>query len=431
MNRNARARGPRGEQAVAMLAFFLLFPGFFFYHTLLGLGAMGAFLGGFFAPAALLVVLPLAYMYFMRIRRDRNWLTKADIAYGIYIAYFSTIVAANAALGGKTAHVVHHSLGILFLVTVFFIFKAIDFGGGQFRRIALLSLFGMSGIVFYYSIDGVFYLGALGVAKDADSLATYQGFSRSYLFTFVPVIAFTRSPWLRLMLYGLGATTLFFNTARSEFVALIFLIPVIEFYRSNNKLIVAFVLAVVVVTIKIYLAELMEFLPHNRILELLDLSQSTSANKRHYLTVYAIQTIYHHPFFGDFGSYPPGLYAHNVLSAWVDLGFLGVTYLLAMLICPAIVMFIHDYFINRNNPHFILPFSLACIAVLLLLTSHFFTDMLVGATLGCYSTYWYARNHAKQQRLLRGMQYPAARRVRGGVLLAGHAWPKNQGFRRP
>lgn len=395
--------GPKGEQAVAILAFFLLFPCFFFYHTLLGLGVMSAFLGGFFAPAALLVVLPLAAMYVRRLRRNPNWLTRPDIAFGIYIAYFFAIVATHGVLGGKMIHVVHHILGILFLVNVFFIFKAIDFSGKLFRRIALLSLFAMSAIVFSYSIDGVFYLGALGMAKDAESLATYQGFSRSYLFTFVPLLAYTRAPWLRLLLYGIAAPTLFFNTARSEFVALIFLIPIIEFYHSRNKLVVAFVLAAILITVKIYLDDIMEFLPNNRILELFDLSQSTSANKRHHLTVYALQTINAHPFLGDFGSYPPGLYAHNILSAWVDLGFLGISYLSVMLTCPAVAMFIHEYFTSRNYSQFLLPFSLASITVLLLLTSHFFTDMLIGATLGCYATYWYGRKHATQRVLPPGM----------------------------
>ena len=48
----------------------------------------------------------------------------------------------------------------------------------------------MSVIVFVYSIDGVFYLGAEGLAKDsaADSLATYQGFARllSVMSTWIP-----------------------------------------------------------------------------------------------------------------------------------------------------------------------------------------------------------------------------------------------------
>lgn len=396
MNQAGIMRGPRGDQAVAIFAFFLLFPGFFFYHTLLGLGVMGAFLGGFFAPASLLVVLPLIYMYLMRIRRDPDRLTKPDIAFGIFLAYFSTVVAANAALGGKMVHVIHHILGILFLLNVFLIYKAIDFSGRQFRRIGLASLLAMSAIVFSFSIDGVFYLGALGMAKDADSLATYQGFSRSYLFTFVPVIAFTRSPWLRMLLYCIGAPTLFFNTARSEFIALLFLVPIIEFYHSRNKLAVAFLFLALVIAINIYLEDIIALLPHNRILELLDLSQSTSANKRHHLTVYALQTINEHPFIGDFGSYPPGLYAHNVLSAWVDLGFMGIAYLMLMITVPAMVMFVREYFSSRNYLQFLLPFSLASITLLLLMTSHFFTDMLIGATLGCYSTYWYGRKHDKR-----------------------------------
>lgn len=396
MTQAGMMRGPRGDQAVAIFAFFLLFPGFFFYHTLLGLGLMGAFLGGFFAPASLLVVLPLIYMYLMRIRRDPERLTKPDIAFGIFLGYFFTVVAANAALGGKMVHVIHHILGILFLLNVFLIYKAIDFSGRQFRRIGLASLLAMSAIVFSFSIDGVFYLGALGMAKDADSLATYQGFSRSYLFTFVPVIAFTRSPWLRMLLYCIGAPTLFFNTARSEFIALLFLIPIIEFYHSRNKIAVAFLFLALVIAINIYLDDIIALLPHNRILELLDLSQSTSANKRHHLTVYAIQTINEHPFLGDFGSYPPGLYAHNVLSAWVDLGFAGIAYLMLMITIPALVMFVREYFGSRNHFQFLLPFSLASITLLLLMTSHFFTDMLIGATLGCYSTYWYGRRHDRR-----------------------------------
>ncbi|MGZ8288832.1 MAG: hypothetical protein ACXW2U_04295 [Telluria sp.] len=395
MRQDGAARPIRGEQLVANASFFLLFPAFFFYHTVLGLGLSGAFLGGFFAPVSLLMVLPLIHMYIRRIKREPNRLTRIDIVYGIFMAYFVAVVGANAAMGGSMVHVIHHVLGILFMVNVFFIFKAIDFSSKEFRRMGLLSLAVMSAIVFYYSIDGVFYLGALGIAKDAEALATYQGFSRSYLFTFVPLVAFTRSPALRLALYAIGAPTLFFNTARSEFVALLFLIPIIEFYHSRNKLAIAFVLVGLMVAVKVNLEQIVAFLPHNRILELLDLSQSTSANKRHHLTVYALQTINENPVFGDYGSYPPGLYAHNVLSAWVDLGFPGVAYLMLMMVCPAIYIFIREYFTSRHFSEFIIAFALACITVMLLLTSHYFTDMLIGATLGCYSTYFYIRKHDK------------------------------------
>lgn len=395
MNPTLQAGGAKREQAIASFAFFLLFPGFFFYHTLLGIGAMGAYLGGYFSPVSLMVVLPLVHLYLYRVRRDPNRLNKVDVAFMLFLAYFAAIVAANAALGDRMIIVIHHLEAILFLVNVFIMFKTIDFSHRNFRGMALLSLLAMSAIVFSFSVDGVFYLGALGIAKDAGALATYQGFSRSYLITFIAVIAFTRPAWMRVLLYSLAAPTLFFNTARSEFVALLFLIPIIELHQSNKKLVLILVLGTVVMLINMNLDQLIQMLPNNRILELFDLSQSTSANKRHHLSVLAQQTILAHPFLGDYGSYPAGLYAHNILSAWVDLGMLGISYLMLLLACPAIPMFFKDYFALKENGNFMLGFVLACVTVLLLLTSHYFTDMLIGATLGSYSTYWYGRKYDK------------------------------------
>jgi hypothetical protein len=143
----------------------------------------------------------------------------------------------NAAAGANRAIVVNHLVCILFMVNTYILFTFIDFEHRQFRLMALASLAGMSAIAFTFSVNGVFYLGALGIARDAESLATYQGFARSYLMTFLPVVAHTRSLPLRLVLYGTGAATLFINTARSEFAALLFAIPIIEFYFSRHKMI--------------------------------------------------------------------------------------------------------------------------------------------------------------------------------------------------
>jgi hypothetical protein len=141
--------------------------------------------------------------------------------------------------------------------------------------------------------------------------------------------------------------------------------------------------------------EIIATLPDNRILELLDLSQSTSANKRHHLTVYAKHTIAAHPLLGDYASYALGYYSHNVLSAWVDLGLFGFVYLLAITALPAVPMFFKEYFAGRRRPEFIHGFALACVTVLLLISSHYFTDMLIGATLGAYVQYRYERKHGK------------------------------------
>lgn len=383
------------EQLLLNAAFFLLFPGFFYYHTLLGTGTTGAFLGGYFSPVSVVFVLPLALTYRRRMRSDPRRLSGIDLHYGVFMSYFVAVVAVNAVAGANPAIVVNHLGCILFMVNAFVMFSFIDFGHRQFRIMAFVSLAAMSAIAFSFSVNGVFYLGALGIAQDADSLATYQGFARSYLMTILPLVAYTRSTPLRLLLYATGAATLFVNTARSEFAALLFAIPIIEFYFSRHKMVFIMVAILVVILIAMHMDEIVAALPDNRILELLDLSQSTSANKRHHLTVYARQTIAAHPLLGDYASYAPGYYSHNVLSAWVDLGVFGFVYLLAITTVPAVPMFFKEYLAGRRRPEFIHGFALASVTLLLLISSHSFSDMLIGATLGAYSQYRFERKYGK------------------------------------
>lgn len=387
----------RIEQTVLVGTFFLLFPGFFYYHTLLGTGTTGAFLGGYYSPVSLLMFLPGLAVYLRQVRRDPRHLDLVDVHYALFMAYFIAVITVNAAAGANLQIVAHHVLAIVFMTQVYVIFKFADWANPRVYLLGLASLAAMSAIAVAFSVDGVFYLGGLGTAKDADSLATYQGFSRSYLFTFLVVAAHTRSLPLRLALHVMGAVTLFLNTARSEFVALLFAAPIIEFYYSRHKMYFVLVAAVVAGVANLYLDQVLHSLPDNRILELLDLSQSTSANKRHHLTVYALQTLSAHPLMGDYASYPPGYYSHNILSAWVDLGLFGLVYLCALVVVPVIPPFLREYFTGRRCASFMLAFGLACVTILLLLTSHYFTDMLIAAELGACSQYMYERKYGKDR----------------------------------
>ncbi|SHH02502.1 hypothetical protein [Massilia sp. CF038] len=380
--------------SVGMLAFLALFPGFFFYHTLLGLGLMSAVLGGYFAPASLLFAPPLLFFYAYTIRRRAGQLGRPDVLFLLYIAYFSIVIGIHAAVGANPVIIGNHLLGILFTVNLFLMFRLTDFGSAAFRVICLATIAAMSAIVFAYSVDGSFYLAPLGTAKNPESLATYQGFSRSYLLTFIVAVCFSRALALRVLLYCVAAPTLFVNTARSEFVAMLFVVPIIELYYSQRKVLMASVIGVLCLLVYINLDQILALLPSNRILELLDLSQSTSANKRHHLTMYAMNTIAQFPVFGDYASYNPGFYSHNVLSAWVDTGLFGFLFVLAILVLPILQMLLRGYFLPSHSSSFILPFVLACSTLLLLATSHYFTDMVIGAALGSYSRYRYGRKHA-------------------------------------
>lgn len=386
-------RGSRVERATMILGFLALFPGFFFYDFLLGTGRIRAFLGGYFSPVSLVFTLPFVFFYVRQIVRDRDRLSRTEVNWSLFLAYFAAVVAVNAATGANIVIVAEHVLGILFMANTFIMFKMIDFALPEIRYPAILCLLGMSAIIFAYTVDGVFRMDAMGMAKDPDSLSTYQGLARSYLITFLCVIAYTRALSLRAPLYAIGAASLFLNTARSEFVALLFAIPIIEFYFARQKILFILVLASLAALLTMNFESILAHLPDSRIMELLDLSQSTSAIARHRLNNYALQTIAAYPIFGDYASYAPGHYAHNILSVWVDLGMFGFVYLLAIILLPTISMLITGYFSKRYCGDLLLGFAMASVTILLLVKSHYFTDMLIGAMLGTFARYNYARRY--------------------------------------
>ena len=386
-----RRAGPLGllGPAWAELAFWLLFPGFFAYQTLLGLGLIRAYLGGYFAWISLLMCTPLLLSYLLRMRGCGWRVHRVDAAWLAFLAYYATIIVLHMGLagGGATSH---HTLGLLYMFLLFVIFKTLDFESKRFQLTLLASLLAMSAVVFAYAVDGAFYLAALGAARDPESVATYQGFSRSYLLPMVVLLACTRRASLRWALYALGLPTLYINTARSEFGALLFLIPLFELHAARSRLAMLMLMAGAIMLLQFNLDALVAAVPGNRTLELLDLSHSTSASARHALTEQALRTIADHPILGDYGSYPSGRYAHNILSAWVDLGLLGFAALLALLLYPLTHLAIHGYLLGgrtSRDHRYLLAWSLLASTLLLLCLSHFFSDMLIGAALGAYARY--------------------------------------------
>ncbi len=102
---------------------------------------------------------------------------------------------------------------------------------------------------------------------------------------------------------------------------------------------------------------------------------------------FAINTIAANPVLGDYASYPAGDYAHNVLSAWVDLGLFGFIFLIALLLLPALSLIPRGLSGASTSHECLLAFFLLSVTLFLLLTSHYFVDMTTGAALGAFSNY--------------------------------------------
>jgi hypothetical protein len=384
---------PPPPALAAQLAFLLLYPGFFAYHTVLGLGLIRAWLGGFYTPVALLFLPPLLQLYRRHLRRARYHVQRVDVVFFAYLAYFALVIACNLAAGRSSKIATDHLFEIVYLIELFIIFKLTDFDQIRFQVVIWACLLAMSATVFYFAVDGTFYLAALGTSKDPDSVATYQGFSRSYLLTAVALLGCPQPAWRRWLVYAIGVPTLFINSARSEFGALVFVIPVLELYHARHKLAALGAALLAAVAIGANRAALLALVPSNRTLELLDLSQSSSATMRHQLSLQAWRTIEQQPLLGSYASYEGGHYAHNVLSAWVDLGLFGFVFLLGMLIVPALHLLVDGFVLRRPSRYLARPWALLCMTLLLLALSHYFTDMLVGAALGAYARYGAERQH--------------------------------------
>ena len=381
------------EKRLVQLAFLLLFPGFFFYQTLLGLGIIRAFLGGYFSFVALALTLPLVYFYFIAVRRHRNFVSRLDLVSVLYIVYVVLVLVMNFTAGANSIIVQRYVQSLIFCVDLYIIFRLIDYNDSTFAVLATASLIVMSAVTIYFSIDGFFYLQALSEAKDPDSLATYQGFARSYIYTFLIVISITKFFGVRLFLYGLGATTLFLNGARSEFSALLLLAPILEFYHTRHKFYFSLPLLFLMIQFGVNAEVIAALLPDNRTLQLLDLSHSSSAVARQHLSRDAWHTITQHPLMGDFASYSDGHYAHNILAAWVDFGLVGFLAFAAILAWAAFRLFTDGYFRKARSNDFVLACAFLCATILWVLAAKNVPDMSVGAALGAFAKYRYGKRH--------------------------------------
>jgi hypothetical protein len=372
---------------MAHFGFFLLFPGFFVYQTLIGMGAMSAYLGGYFAVVSIALVVPLGLTYCTVPSDGKSQLTLGDLGFGLFLTYFLAIVLLNAVFGANGTIIRTHLLSILYFFNIYLIFKNIDLSGSKAKFLSQTSLVLMSSLILFYARDGSFNLGYLGDPKSPESVATYQGFARSYVVTFVVVLACTSSILARVALYGVAVVALFLIGSRSELVAVVLLIPVVELYRARNGLHMITVVLLVVSILWNGPKFMLEIFPDSRVWELFDLSHSQSANARHDLTQRALRTIAEHPVLGDYGSYPPGEYAHNILSAWVDLGFFGFVYMLTMLLRTAIILLTQGRSKRQSSDEALLAWSLVFIALFLLFTAKNFDDMFTGAAMGAFACY--------------------------------------------
>lgn len=367
-------------------ALFIIFPCFFFYQSLLGLGMISPFLGGYFGFATAALSIPVLSYYAVTLIKTRK-LNMPDGLYFSFITYFLVVVLFNLSFMQDRTIPYSHLASIMQSLVLYCIASQLDLKSRQLKLICYASFTAMSLIIFSYSTQGSFNLRASGV--EVEHLASYQSFALCYFVIFALLIQSTSTIKHRLFIYTIAAAALYLNVARSEFVGALIFMTFYEFFISRRKSMLIpsiLLISIPVITIAVTLAITFDTtIPENRIGLLLNPSQDQSALMRNEFASNGFDTISQNPIFGDYAGYEPGAYIHNILSAWVDLGALGFAAFTFMLLIPT-VLCIQKAMLNRDRDNsLVLCLSLLIVTITLLVAGKYFTYLLAPISLGIFS----------------------------------------------
>lgn len=380
-------------------ALFLIFPCFFFYQSLLGMGIITPFLGGYFGLITAALSIPVLSHYAVTLIKTRK-LSIPDCLYFSFNTYFLIVVLFNLPNMQDKTIPYSHLASIMQSLVLYCIASQLNLKSRQLKLLCYLSLTAMSLIIISCSTQGSFNFRASGVI--VENLASYQSFALCYFVIFTILIQSVNTTKHRLPIYVIAITALYLNVARSEFIGALLFAACYEFFISRRKTIfipsILFI-SIPVITISATLAITLDAtIPENRVGLLLNPTQDQSALMRNEFASSGLDKISQHPILGDYAGYEPGSYIHNILSAWVDLGALGFVAFIFILLIPTALCTQKAILSREMDNSLALCLSLLIVTITLLVAGKYFTYLLVPISLGIFSNIsreW--RRHAIRQ----------------------------------
>jgi hypothetical protein len=315
----------------------LLFPGFFFYHTLVAFGYLPAVLGGYYGSVSLLFLalgIPLMLYGFRRRYLSVDRIDVAFVLLSVFVVIWAVIHWRFGNFHQRDPELLTQSLSGVALWTVSYVLFR---GFSPSRRHVLVFMAATAGMIVIAGVNaesGFFYARQLADDSGSDIVSTYQGFSRSAVVMLMILLGAASNRWLPwIYLAGLGL--LFLLGARSEFAGFL-LVGILAIYlRVGLTRFALLAVPVLALGLWVLLDLALEVSVVSRIFRLLEYQTDNSFNERMYLSDRALADIGANPFIGSYGGYLVysgiGGYAHNALSAWHNfglIGFVGFVYLI-------------------------------------------------------------------------------------------------------
>lgn len=370
--------GDKLAARVSSVGFFVLFPGFLIYHTLVAMGVIPALLGGLFGVVSvmmfLLYVAVLPSQLSLMLAGTRGF---ALLVLG-FLAYVLAWALANYGFqgGGQQRVAMIQTLETVVLWAVLFVMGyRVPLDSPRLARAFWIAFALTVGyLLFIVATTGQWMFFARQMIEDdgTANVSTYQGYARSALVMLVFLISVSQRALMRALLIALGAFVMFVLGARSELYAFLALSMVLLLVWAGMSAKYLLTLLAVVAVLVMVVATQFEAMSGSRQFQVLDLTGNSSWTARQYLEQRAIEQIAANPVLGQFGGHvtaagTTGSYAHNVLSAWVNYGLLGFALYLGMTVVAFLGAAYRMIYCGDTAAWWVFAFSLSFVCLLLVL----------------------------------------------------------------
>lgn len=383
--------------SIADWCYGIVFLGFVTYQILVFNEIVANFLGGSFT-LLLTATFPLLLYQTIRHRSEQIPLNFLRYLWYIFLLNFIVYLIYGYIADVNPIILISNSLALLRFFVMYYIFLEINVDSKAVKNISLIVLMLVFAVVFLSPAS----IHSNVLEFDDNLLSSSNAFQVDYqtMGALVLIASFIVSegakfPY-RILIFLITFLALLGCGARFELVAFIVcvifrelkLLGGVRFFM--NSILISMITSIIYLTFYLT-SNTLKFSEGFRIFQIVE---DGSIGDRWDLFLAAAKTIENNFLFGNYASYEPGAYAHNIISAWVDAGLFGFLILLSIYFSAIYIAF--HYYFKPRVVFLSFPFMIVIISVLAAIFSKHYTNMylpiMIGAVVG------YFRRHGEFRR---------------------------------
>ena len=311
------------------LCFFIITILFFLYNYFIFTFNVNPFLGGYFTVVTVSLTPLLIFFSGIRYSGIELFYLFGYFCFAMVGAYH--FGAGKDMAGFELEMLLYTVVGVLNNVFVFYLFKNLTyvFSDGSFKY-ALISLLFMC-FVMFFNLNTV---NVFDPRSENINVSTYLMFSFMYVLLYFYVLSYFSAYYSWKLFYLTLAIGLFFVFISGSKANFIFLVVSLCIYFIYVKRISFLNIVKVLMQMLIFLLSLIitfSYFPESRIFQIITPTIDPSTIARADGILFAIDVVADNFLSGDYGAYvlrynEVNAYPHNILSAWVNNGFLAIIF---------------------------------------------------------------------------------------------------------